>query len=523
MRRCIAAGFFFASLGFGQDATLSGRITDVATHQPVAGAQISLRGGRGGNPSSATSDANGAYSIRLPAGQRAGLEISKAGYSTLDLRSTDSTQIRLNAGDSDTHDFELSKPGSLSGHLVDRDSGKPLEGFLIHAIHWYKGTENTTGYRYGPRTTSADGSFSFSDLPPAGYVIVVDPPARKKITVPDAKENAEKKIDEAGYGPAWYPDVPQPAMATPVLIGYGENRKIEIALKKHELLHIAGTLQVPEGLEGSQISLTLATEEKGRPTGAESVIPHAGPFLIDGLEPGSYRILAATGSKDRQIIAFANRAITLTGHSVDDLKMELRPGVSLRVELKMSEEKADPPKRFNFTPLSTEGWGPMDDAEPPGAQGKMNKTGLPAGKYQIALMRTPGYAVASTALNGAPVPPGAEVDLQGPESVLTVVLTTQLGSLTGLVRDSDQHPVADAEVVLVRESVDEPADMIEPDRSGRFAFTGLAPGRYQVIAVSDVDRRWALDSAFIRDRMRTAEVVVVSAGQSTSVDVQVGK
>jgi uncharacterized protein (DUF2141 family) len=126
-------------------------------------------------------------------------------------------------------------------------------------------------------------------------------------------------------------------------------------------------------------------------------------------------------------------------------------------------------------------------------------------------------------LNGAPVTPGAEIDLQGPESVLTVVLTTQLGSVTGVVRDSDQHPVADAEVVLVRESVDEPADMIEPDVSGRFAFTGLAPGRYQVIAVSDIDRRWAINSAFLRERMRTAEVVVVSGGQSTNLDVAVGK
>jgi len=203
--------------------------------------------------------------------------------------------------------------------------------------------------------------------------------------------------------------------------------------------------------------------------------------------------------------------------------MELRPGVSLRVEVKMAEENAEPPKRFNFVPLSTDGWGPMDDAEPPGAQGKMNKTGLPAGKYKIALMRTPGYAVASTALNGAPVPPGADVDLQGPESVLTFVLTTQPGSLTGVVRDSDRHPVADAEVVLVRESVDEPADMMEPDRSGRFAFTGLAPGRYQVIAVSDVDRRWAMNSAFLRDRMKSAAVVEVSAGQSANVDVAVGK
>jgi hypothetical protein len=61
------------------------------------------------------SDANGAYSIRLPAGERAGLAISKAGYSTLDLKSTDHTEVRLHAGDSKTRDFEMSKPGTMRG------------------------------------------------------------------------------------------------------------------------------------------------------------------------------------------------------------------------------------------------------------------------------------------------------------------------------------------------------------------------------------------------------------------------
>jgi hypothetical protein len=186
MKRCIS-GLFFISLCFAQtggEATLSGRITDAATHQPIEGAQISFRGGRGGGSASVTSDANGAYSIRLPASERASLAISKAGYSTLDLRSSDQTDVRLNAGDSETRDFELSKPGSLSGHLLDRDSGKPLPGFYIHAIRWYAGLENSTGYRYPAAPTSGDGSFSISDLPPATYVLVVDPPMGGKIVVP---------------------------------------------------------------------------------------------------------------------------------------------------------------------------------------------------------------------------------------------------------------------------------------------------------------------------------------------------
>ncbi len=532
MRRAVA-GLFFATRCFGQpisEATLSGKITDAATHQPIEGAQISNRGGRGAKPAIATSDANGAYTIHLPASQRAGLAISKAGYSTLDIASSDRTSVRLNPGDTETRDFELSKPGSLSGHLVDRDSGKALSGFYIHAIRWYAGLENSTGFRYPAPPTSADGSFSIANLPPASYVLVVDPSMAGKIIVPESPP--AKKKDEAGYGPTWYPGVPQPEMATPIALGYGENRQLEMRLRKHELLHIAGTFEVPEGLETGSISVTLATEEKGRPTGAEGEIPHAGPFRIDGLEPGSYRILAATRSPDGQHRAFASQLVVLTGHSVDDLIAELRPGVALRVGFKMAEENAEPPRRFNFSPLSTEGW--FIDEGAPGTDSGLNRTNLPPGKYSLALMQMPGYAVASMTLNGTPLLPGSPVDLQSPESLITFVLTKQLGSVAGTVRDSDGQAVAEATVVLAPEScVDigaDPhslppgtADVVMSDGNGHFAIEGIAPGRYRGTAFREGDRRRAIDGGLIRERLRTAETIVVTAGQSTSLELTAGK
>jgi hypothetical protein len=535
MKLCFV-GLFLAGFCFGQsggEATLSGHITDAATHQLIEGAEISCLGGPGREPAAVKSDANGAYSIRVPAGRRVGLAVSKSGFSPLDLRSSDRTELRLNPGDSETRDFELSRPGSISGHLVDRDTGKPLAGFYIHAIHWFAGLENSTGFRYPAAPTSGDGSFSIADLPPAGYALVVDPPMGGRIRVPEKDPDAKKK-DETGYGPTWYPGVPQPDMATPIALGYAENRRIEMRLQKHELLHIAGTLQAPEGAETGVISITLTTEAKGRPTGAEGEIPHAGPFRIDGLEPGSYRVLAAGRLKDGQTRVFASRLVELAGHSVDDLAAELRPGVALQVVVKVAEEKAEPPKRFSFVPLSTDGWGPIDDGGPPG-DSKMYRTGLPPGNYNIAMMQMPGYAVASTALNGTALLPGAAVDLESPESVLTVVLTTELGSVTGVVKDSEQKPVAEATVALAPELFGGASDdrlSLPPgagettvsDGSGRFAFNGLAPGRYRAIALPGREGlRPAADAGLIRERMRTAEVIVVLAGQSTGCDLLVGR
>jgi len=528
MRRCFA-GLIFVGLCLAQsggEATLSGRITDAATHQPIEGAAISSRGGRGAKPASAVSDASGAYSMRLPAAERVSLEISKEGYSTLDLRSTDSTEVRLKAGGSETRNFELSRPGSLSGHLVDRDSGKPLQGFYIHAIRWYAGLENSTGFRYPAFPTGADGAFSIANLPPASYVMVVDPPMGGKIRVP---EKDQEKKDEAGYGPTWYPGVPRPEMASPVVIGYGEDRRIDMQLRKHDMLHIAGTVDVPENMKNYPVTFTLVTEEKGRPTGAEGQIPRAGPFRIDGLEEGSYRVLVAHQNIHGANLGYGGKAVTLAGHSVDDLKIELRPGVSLRVEVKMAEEKAEAPRNFYFVPLSLDGWGPMDDGDPPGSPARMTRTGLPPGRYNLATMQIPGYAVVSRTLNGTPVPPGAPLDLESPESLLTIVLTSTPGSITGTVRDSEQQAVAGATVMLSPESFGggglplSDREVAVSDGNGRFTISGLAPGRYQAIAMNGEDRRGTMDTGAIAERLRMAEAIVVEAGKSTSVDVTVGK
>ena len=172
----------------------------------------------------------------------------------------------------------------------------------------------------------------------------------------------------------------------------------------------------------------------------------------------------------------------------------------------------------------------IDENEPPGAS-KPYRTGLPPGKYHIALMQMPGYAVVSTTLNGTPVPPGAPVDLESPESVRTYVADNARGAPDRrTVRDSDQHAAPDVMVVLTPESFADAAgddsslprlgeEMVLSDGAGRFVFNGLAPGRYRVIALKGKDRLGPIPPALIRERMKTAESVEVSAGQSSNVEV----
>lgn len=529
--KIVTVGFLFCGFCFAQtipQGTLSGAIIDAATRQPIDGAQISSRGALAGKAVSVTSDSHGAYWISLPATRRVDVSISKPGYSTLDIASSDRANVRLQPGESQKRDFELSKPASLSGRLLSRDSGKPLPGFYIHAIRWYEGLENDVGFRHPAAPTSADGAFSLANLPPATYVLVIDPPMAGKIGVPEKDPDTVPK-EETGYGSVWYPGLPSPEMATPLVLGYAENRRIEIRLEKQALHHISGNLRAPEGFEIGPLAITLTTEAKGRPTGAEGQIPEPGPFRIGGLEDGTYRILAAGKSKDGKPRVFASRLITLANHSVDDFDLNLQPGVTLKVAVKMAEADSIAPRRFNFAPISADGWGPLDPG-PPGAEPSMIRTDLPRGKYNLAVMRMPGYAVASIVLNGVELPAGSSLDLQSPESLATFVLTTELGIINGMVRNSDGQPVPDATVLMASESVagdgSDQGSTLPPgldeyvsDAEGRFSFTDLAPGQYKLIALKAGERLRGRDVGSIRNRFRTAKPVTVSARQTTNADI----
>ena len=290
MIRCIVVGLLLTCVCFAQtggEATLSGRITDAATHQPIEGAQISNRGGRGGKP------------VGVPPGREWRLFDSFARGRArpncdFEGRLFDARPAidRRHAGAAAPWRFRDARFRAEQAGEYQWAPGRSRFGRaalrvqIFMRIRWYEGAENSTGFRYPAPATSGDGSFAIENLPPSNYALVIDPPMGGKIVVPDSK----RPKDESGYGPTWYPGVPRPEMATPILLGYAENRKLDLRLQKHELLHIAGTFQLPEGVEGGSISVTLGTEERGRPTGAEGEIPRSGGhFGIDGLEEGSYR------------------------------------------------------------------------------------------------------------------------------------------------------------------------------------------------------------------------------------------
>jgi hypothetical protein len=114
--------------------------------------------------------------------------------------------------------------------------------------------------------------------------------------------------------------------------------------------------------------------------------------------------------------------------------------------------------------------------------------------------------------------------VNGPETPLTLVVTSRPGAVGGVVRDDDRKPVRGVGVALLPDPL---PDRIAPStiqftesaEAGTFVFKNVARGMYRAIVLKgDEDARSA--GAALRDAAAKAEAIEVRAGQSVSVNLK---
>ena len=364
-------------------------------------------------------------------------------------------------------------------------------------------------------TTRADGSFRFEDLAGGEYKLEFDSPAVGRVVAPD-----EKSLD-TGYGRTWFPDVHRQEMAAPIFVAGGEKREIEIKLTKRELPHISGEFEVPKGAENDAIGISLVAPGAMFPV-VEGQLAAAGKFRIDGLDPGSYTLLASTIPVGEVGHVYTTWSFEMTDHSIEERKLPMQLGVSVRARVRMAEEGAAVPAgvKLDLQPRVLARAGQRGDEDP------LFIGDAAPGEYWAKPTVPRGYTVVSASFNGQPVLDTA-VDLEAPESTIEFVLTAQPGRFSGAVRDGSQKAVAGAWVVLMPESL--PDDMgrfddralriVQADVSGGFAVGNLAAGKYRALALPAADEDRNADLSFLQSQMAGADVIEIAKGQTVHRDL----
>jgi hypothetical protein len=135
-----------------------------------------------------------------------------------------------------------------------------------------------------------------------------------------------------------------------------------------------------------------------------------------------------------------------------------------------------------------------------------------------------GFAVARVLFDGANVV-HASITLSGPETPLTIVLTSRPGAVSSVLRDPNQAPIRGAPVVLLPDPIPEkpgPGAIRVEDTGddGAFLFRNVAPGNYRAVALTPGDESLQSDLALLANLAARAEPFEVHAAQTASLTLK---
>jgi Carboxypeptidase regulatory-like domain len=552
MRRICGILLLCAPLAAQNVGRITGTVLDSATNQPIAKVHVgSVTGDPGSNAFvGALTQADGTYTLEnVPAGA-VRITVNLEGYKFVADPPGRDAGFRLSAGETMRRDYVLHRRVRIYGHLRDRETGEPIEGHLVIATRMEARPAYPGQPAYLEFPASQKGAeFEIPDLDSGLYYLKIESNAQPVFEF--SGEASLKRPPEKVYGESWYPGVARRELAMPIRLAEGESRAIDIALASRDTHSISGAVEAPREMAEQPMTLIL---QKDGINGAVGAMPAPGEFRIDNLAPGSYRLYAIGGAppggssnlRDYAISVnnSANRppAVNAVGYAqfeigdreIDNLKLVIGPYAGVAGEVRMLEEDEKVPAAFGVLLVPSWPSGAGEFPPPPGmvmtsrvaqvTAGGFHQDWLLPGHYWPRASNLPeGYAVAQILAGGARTDGLVQVD--SPQTPITLVITSHPGVVAGVVRDSDQNAVPGSTVALFPEPLTDRTDRARIQgrisaKDGSFAFRDLPPGRYRAIVLTDGEMENEMSPAVLRKKAEGTETIELAAGQTVTVDLK---
>lgn len=488
---------------------LAGRVVEIATEAPVAGAIVTLtipspdiRPGQRPPLRNVMTAADGSFVFRdLPAGKYT-ITTTAFGYHRDDYPPH---AVELADSAKPTHlTLRVWKYGSISGRVFD-EHGEPVVGVPVHALKRVTiGGAIVLRNEATAAETDDRGTYQIGNLPPGQYLAAalatsMSVPAALADSI-SAAPNARAAFDVTStllpggagrsvgdglrlddfvlqrLGPApvlspegrvltfsntLHPGTHDLASATTIKLGSGEARTgVDIPLRFTPGVRVSGVLTGPAGpLPNIAIRLippSTSASNSYEPFGVAGAVTDAnGRFVFLSVPPGHYVARASMvqiPSRDRPGISLStDQPLTVPEAGVTDLQLRLNTGpvVRGRIEYRFApgtEASADDRTVLNLRPVEATIWRTLPGTIEP--DGTFEITTVAAGPHELYGGSTAGLRVIGVSRGGQAVDDYiVDVPQQGITG-LVVTLSNAIQRLSGTVTSAPGTPDPDALVVV---------------------------------------------------------------------------
>jgi Carboxypeptidase regulatory-like domain len=521
-----------------QFAAIAGTVVSANTGEPLKKARVDLsrKGAEADDPNkqpfSATTDAAGHFSIdKIPAGSY-DLVVKRADYLTShygqDQLDKPGATLSLAAGQKITDLlFRLQRMGIITGHVRDED-GDPVRGAAV--VSFFHSTVRGKPKIEGDRSDSTNdlGEYRIVDLEPGRYSLLASPPG-------ELSRRGSYQQSEA-YLPTFYSGTTDIARASTIDVKAGDEISgIDFVFTPKPPTRtykvrgrVLNSLGEPDAnvavllfLRGNR-DLNFASDQK-----KAIVDGRTGNFEIKDVVSGEYVATA---------ISFAGMQTRMTMQNVDVVAGDI-DGVSL-----VMTRGADMPVRITLEGKSA-GSGadmevslePADDSNIPFRM-RRTATAQPDGSFILKEVNDGSYSISASSkcrecylksanANGVDLlEQGVQVSGGGGPGPISIVYSSNTGTVAGSVTNKDDLPAAGALVVLVPDTGShqkpEQYKTANTDQYGHFEIRGVPPGHYKAFAWEKVNQEFYGDPDFLKPVENKAESFDIGANEQKSFQLK---
>jgi hypothetical protein len=497
------ASALLAIYGLAAQSTVAvdGKVIDVSTNSGIPGATVEVADSHNAGVGTLHTGADGSFHIELPSGGKFNLRWRADGYAQPDEYTVISTQ----PGSSIVGlTLAMTRNAAISGAVVDEETSKPIANVRV----WPKQVSYLRGRREllisgEAVVTDGDGAFVAKNLPPGDYVLEVNGSF--------AVDDASARIRE-GYPRTYWPGPGDFEGAVPVRVPAGSMLDVgNVKLRKKDLVGLTVSVVGGACTNGQTYGADLI-EDRARSwfSIATLRVPCGRSAKFPNVDPGEYWLRVSASWQREEDREMGIAPVQVWNRDLE-VSVAITPPIRIhgKISLERSGGKADGqqsglPRGLEVSlPPPLPGTGgyisPFSvSAGKVSPDGSFESTSYmpPGGKLQVAVSGMPkNYYVKEVLYNGSrgagrifAFNPGAiEQDLE-------IVCSDRSGALSGTVRDEGGNAIGNAKVLLapwpanIVSQFPYDATETDADSSGHFAFTGLTPGNYRVIAVPPAAR-----------------------------------
>jgi Carboxypeptidase regulatory-like domain len=291
------------------------------------------------------------------------------------------------------------------------------------------------------------------------------------------------------YASAYYPGVAQAHQAQLVAVKPGDEAQADIMIRRVKTVEVAGHVIGPNGPAADAMVHLRSPDLDGNSVDRNDTTDEKGAFRLKNVPEGTYSVVVLKQANDHVYQPAARQKIEVGGENIDSLIISLAGGIAIPGRVSLTGSGSVAFDRVSVNLISVE------EDEQFGGHALAKKDG----SFELTSVRDGNYAVYVWGIGDGKyiksirwgqddvLEKGLQIEGGTRTGRLDVMVSSDSAQLEGSVSDDD-GPVIGARVRIAPDPETHynrfRSQRVTTDQLGHFSLTGVAPGKYQVIAKS---------------------------------------